>query len=131
MRTEKICRIEDDGTQTPMVLVPADESGGVRLNADSVRVLCEALDVGAGMLKGAGDGLRNLVEYARGLLMPATMFHDAGAAAFCQRCKRYTTDLRALRSADDPSCTMCNCGEKHYWTGSFATPTRDSKWSLP
>lgn len=23
MRTEKICRIEPDGTQTPMVLVPA------------------------------------------------------------------------------------------------------------
>lgn len=25
MRTERICRIEDDGTQTPMVLVPAAE----------------------------------------------------------------------------------------------------------
>lgn len=108
-----------------------DESGEVRLSADNIRTLRDALITAACMLKDAGDGLRNLTEYARGLLMPATMFHDAGAAAFCHRCKRYTTDPRALRSADDPSCTMCNCGEVHYWTGSFSPPTVDSKWSLP
>lgn len=107
------------------------DTDGVTLNAEDAKVVREAIDVAAGMLKGAGDGLRNSNEYARGLLMPATVFHDAGAAAFCQRCKRYTTDLRALRSADDPTCPVCNCGETHYWTGSFMRPTRESKWSLP
>jgi len=131
MRTEKIFRIEPDGTQTPMVLAPAACVYGVSLTLDDARVVCEALDVAAGMLNGAGDGLRSLNELARGMMMPATLHHDAGAAAFCGRCKRYTTDLRALRSADDPTCPMCNCGEKNYWTGSFVRPTKESKWSLP
>jgi hypothetical protein len=109
MRTERICRIEDDGTKTPMVLEPAVCVDGVRLTPDDSRVVCEAL----------------------GLMMPATMHHDAGAAAFCSRCKRYTTDLRALRSADDPTCPVCDCGEKNYWTGSFVRPTKESQWSLP
>ena len=106
------------------------ENDGVTLSPDAARAVREALDVAAGMLKGAGDGLRSLNEYARGLLMPATMHHDAGAAAFCQRCRRYTTDLRALRPTSD-GCPVCNCGERHYWTGSFERPGPEARWSLP
>ena len=109
----------------------SNDLDGVALNVDDVKFVRAALDVAAGLLRCSGDGLRNSHEYARGLLMPATVFHGAGAAAHCQRCGRYTTDLRALRPADDPTCPVCNCGEKHYWTGSFVPPTPESKWRLP
>ena len=69
-------------------------------------------------------------EYDRGLLMTANMFHNAGAAARCNKCRRYTTDLRALRCSDDPRCPTCDCGEKYYWTGSFVPPTSESKWMM-
>ena len=56
----------------------------------------------------------------------ATMFHDAGAFARCQKCGRYTLDCRALGPAHKQP--RCDCGEQHFWTGSFVPPGPDARW---
>ena len=45
MRTERICRIEDDGTRTPMVLVPSADAESWRYFAKLLIQWCtEAMD---------------------------------------------------------------------------------------
>jgi hypothetical protein len=55
-----------------------------------------------------------------------TLYHDSGATARCSRCGRYSNDFRALRDTGLP----CDCGETHYWTGSFVQPGDDSEWCI-
>lgn len=67
----------------------------------------------------------------RGADIPATGRHDAGAIARCSKCGRYTDNPSALdydprvKSQQD---VRCDCGETHYWCGSFKRPTTDSVW---
>ena len=58
----------------------------------------------------------------------ATMFHDEGAIAQCQHCKRYTLDRKALADSRQP---VCDCGKQHYWSGSFKPPGPDAQWFGP
>lgn len=57
----------------------------------------------------------------------ATMFHDAGAVAQCQYCKRYTLDRQALSDRQP----VCACGKQHGWSGSFKPPGPDAQWHGP
>jgi len=60
----------------------------------------------------------------------ANMFHDAGAMAQCQECKRYTLDGNAIGSSDSRQ-PVCTCGQQHYWSGSFKPPGPDAQWHGP
>ena len=54
----------------------------------------------------------------------ANMFHDAGAIAQCQYCKRYTLDSKALSDRQP----VCACGKQHGWSGSFKPPGPEAQW---
>lgn len=56
-----------------------------------------------------------------------TMFHDEGAIAQCGHCKRYTLDRNALNPSDRKQ-PVCDCGRRHYWSGSFKKPGPDAQW---
>lgn len=57
--------------------------------------------------------------------IPATYSHDEGAIARCSYCGRYSLDPKTLSDRQP----MCDCGEKHGWSGSFERPGVDAKWS--
>jgi hypothetical protein len=59
--------------------------------------------------------------------IPATDFHGEGAIARCSYCGRYSLDRRTL--GEDRYQPVCECGEKHGWSGSFKRPGPDAKWS--
>ena len=58
----------------------------------------------------------------------ATMFHGEGAIAQCGHCKRYTLDRKALADSRQP---VCDCGKRHYWSGSFKPPGPNAQWFGP
>jgi hypothetical protein len=64
-------------------------------------------------------------QVARGSHIKANMFHDAGAYAECGACGRYSDDPKTLSNSQP----VCDCGEQHYWSGSFKPPGPDAKWS--
>lgn len=66
------------------------------------------------------------VEMLRGLEIPKTLMHDAGAIARCSYCGRYTDDKSALADVEPPKC---DCGRRAGWCGSFEPPTEASQWS--
>lgn len=55
----------------------------------------------------------------------ADWFHDEGAIARCSYCSRYSLDPRTLSDRQP----VCECGERHGWSGSFKKPGPDAKWS--
>lgn len=57
--------------------------------------------------------------------IPATYSHEEGAIARCSYCGRYSLDPKTLSDRQP----MCDCGEKHGWSGSFERPGVDAKWS--
>lgn len=57
--------------------------------------------------------------------IPATWFHGEGARSRCGYCGRYSLDPRTF--GDRPP--VCECGEKHGWSGSFVKPGPDARWS--
>ena len=54
----------------------------------------------------------------------ANMFHDVGAIAQCQYCKRYTLDHKTLSDRQP----VCDCGKQHGWSGSFNPPGPEAQW---
>jgi hypothetical protein len=54
-----------------------------------------------------------------------TLRHDAGAYARCSYCRRYSLDPRTLSDRQP----VCECGERHGWSGSFKPPGPDARWS--
>lgn len=60
----------------------------------------------------------------------ATEFHDGGAIAQCDNCRRYTLDKNALHHNDSKQ-PVCDCGMQHYWSGSFKPPGPGAKWFGP
>lgn len=65
------------------------------------------------------------LDRAISVLLPASIYHDAGAWARCSKCGRYTTSVFAI---GDRCVHPCDCGETDYWTGSFERPGPDAKW---
>lgn len=57
----------------------------------------------------------------------ATLRHGEGAIARCSFCGRYSIDPKTLGDRQP----KCECGEQHGWSGSFAKPGPDAKWSGP
>ena len=57
----------------------------------------------------------------------ATDFHGEGAIARCSYCGRYSLNRKTL--GEDRYQPVCECGEKHGWSGSFKKPSPDAKWS--
>lgn len=57
--------------------------------------------------------------------IPATMTHGEGAIARCSYCRRYTLNPHALGDRQP----VCDCGERHGWSGSFVRPGPDAQWS--
>lgn len=57
----------------------------------------------------------------------ATLRHGEGAYAQCGYCGRYSLDPNTL--SDDMHQPACECGLKHYWSGSFVKPGPDAQWS--
>jgi len=49
------------------------------------------------------------------------------AIARCSYCGRYSLDRKTL--GEDRYQPVCECGEKHGWSGSFKKPGQDAKWS--
>jgi hypothetical protein len=57
----------------------------------------------------------------------ANGFHGEGAIAQCGYCRRYSLDPKTLGA--DRYQPVCECGEKHGWSGSFKRPGPDARWS--
>ncbi len=60
----------------------------------------------------------------RGSQIQGNSQHDDGAYACCSFCNRYSDDPRALAHE-----IYCDCGIANGWSGSFAQPTDESRWS--
>jgi hypothetical protein len=57
----------------------------------------------------------------------ANWYHGEGAIARCSYCARYSLDPKTL--GEDRYQPVCECGQKHGWSGSFKKPGPDAKWS--
>lgn len=55
----------------------------------------------------------------------ATLYHDEGAYVQCGYCGRYSLYPATLGD----NAPLCDCGERHGWSGSFKRPTIHSMYA--
>ena len=117
-------RAEDesaDGKERPSTITPADVEECLERGRRGVEDMRPALDA---VFRTAPPDIR-LRSSSRNV--PATLRHDAGAIARCNKCGRYSMDPATLGPAEKQPA--CDCGERHYWTGSFRVPGEDARWA--